>query len=97
MHPVRGHDPLCYPHAREALPASPEALLMPRQRGAGPSALRLRCQRTHGMINGTKLLGHANGQLTQPCCSFYPLACSDDHRALIPRRPSWRRGWPGQA
>jgi hypothetical protein len=38
-----------------------------------------------GMISGTKPLRYAHGHLTQPCCSFYPLACSDD-RALLPRR-----------
>ena len=35
-------------------------------RGARPSALGLRCHRAHGMTNGTKLLEHANGYLTQP-------------------------------
>ena len=28
------------------------------------------------MVNGVGLLGYAEGHLTQPCCSFYPLACS---------------------
>ena len=64
------------------------------ERGAGPSALGLRCHRAHGMINGAVLLGHAKGHLTQPCCSFYPPFCSESCD-LLPRRPSWRR-WPGQ-
>ena len=58
-------------------------------RGVRPSALGLRSHGARGMVNGAGLLGHAEGRLTQPCCSFYSLACSD-YRALLPRRPSWR-------
>ena len=65
------------------------------ERGAGPSALGLRCHGASGMVNGVGLLSRADRHLTQPCCSFYPLACSH-YRALLPRRPSWRR-CPGQA
>ena len=83
------------------LPPSPRSTACNTQdacascRGARPSALGLRCHGARGMVNGVGLLGHAEGHLTQPCCSFYPLACSH-YRALLPRRPSWRR-WPGQA
>ena len=55
------------------LPASPRSTACNTrgpsctERGAGPSALGLRCHRAHGMINGAVLLGHAQGRLTQPC------------------------------
>ena len=64
------------------------------ERGAGPSALGLRCHGARGMVDGAGVLWHAQRHLTQPCCSFYPLACSND-RALLPRRPSWSP-WPGR-
>ena len=94
MRPVCGQDPLCYPQARAALHATPKALVHPAVvGGARPSALRLRCHRAHGMINSTKLLGHAHWHLVQPVRSFYRQACPDSC-ALQPQIPPWRR-WTG--
>ena len=42
--------------------ATPKSLIDPSDaRAARPPALGLRCHRTHGMGNGTKLLEHAKG------------------------------------
>ena len=62
------------------------------ERGAGPSALGLRCHRAHGTANWTKLVGHANGYLHQPRSSF--LALNSTHGgALLPLED--RRGADG--
>ena len=61
------------PSRPSLLPASPRSTACITrgpscaERGAGPSALGLRCNRGRGIVNGAVLLGRAEAHLTQAC------------------------------